>query len=493
MDYIRINNLDNVVVALCDLKKGKTVAVENLPELCLLDDIPLGHKFSIKPINAGDNIIKYGYVIGIAKEDIFPGCWVHTHNLKTSLDTKTEVEYIPSFSKTSPCTARSFNGYLRKDGRAGTRNEVWIVPTVGCVNSIGKALASEMNDYADSKIDGIKFFAHPYGCSQMGEDHKNTQKALAALVNHPNAGAVLVLGLGCENNNITEMKKHIGPYDEDRVKFLECQSQENEIEAALDILKELIDYAARFYRSSVPISKLVIGLKCGGSDGLSGITANPLVGAVCDKLITIGASCILAEIPEMFGAESIILNRCKDSETYNKVNALIESFKQYFIDHNQVVYENPSPGNKAGGISSLEDKSCGCVQKGGTSAINGVLEYCDQLVEQGLNVLRTPGNDIVSSTALALSGAQIILFTTGRGTPLGACVPTIKISSNSSLAQRKSSWIDFNAGSIVSDTSVDCLSKELLKNVLFVAEGELTKSEISNNFEFAIFKQGVTL
>ena len=375
----------------------------------------------------------------------------------------------------------------------GVRNEIWIIPTVGCVNNVATAIARQANALIKGSVEEVIAFPHPYGCSQMGDDQENTRKILADLINHPNAGGVLVLGLGCENSNIDVLKPYIGNYDENRVKFLVSQEVEDEIAESVEIIKGLIDYAAGFEREPVSVSELIIGMKCGGSDGLSGITANPLVGRFSDMLISQGGTTILTEVPEMFGAETILMNRCADEELFGKTVDLINDFKNYFKSHNQTIYENPSPGNKKGGISTLEDKSLGCTQKSGSAPVMGVLAYGETVNTRGLNLLSAPGNDLVASTALAAAGAHIVLFTTGRGTPFASPVPTMKIATNSALAGKKSNWIDFNAGVLVEDKTMAEEAQKLFDYVVEVASGTKVCSEAAGFHDMAIFKQGVTL
>ncbi len=404
-----------------------------------------------------------------------------------------DYSYQPNFKEITKTEEVYFKGYKRANGKSGIRNEVWIIPTVGCVNSIATTLEKQANKRLKGDVSSVIAFPHPYGCSQMGDDQDNTRKILADLVNHPNAGGVLVLGLGCENSSIEELKKHIGTYDTNRVKFLQCQDVEDEMEAANTLLDELIEYAATFVREDINASELIIGMKCGGSDGFSGITANPLVGAFSDILISKGGTTILTEVPEMFGAETILMNRCSTEELFTDTVHMINDFKQYFTDHNQTIYENPSPGNKKGGISTLEDKSLGCTQKSGTAPICDVLAYGDTVKTKGLNLLSAPGNDLVAATALAAAGAHIVLFTTGRGTPFASPVPTAKISSNTALAEKKSNWIDFDAGRILEDGDIKGLAEEFFQYVLQVASGKQVKSEEAGLHDMAIFKGGVTL
>ena len=454
-----INKLDNVDINLAD-----------------------GHKYALRDIKEGENIIKYGNPIGHATCDIKAGEHVHTHNVKTNLSGNLEYAYDPHFYEAEKSSdERYFMGYVRENGDVGIRNEVWIVNTVGCVNKIAQKLSEQT---------GARYFPHPFGCSQLGDDQSITQKILAGMVHHPNAAGVLVLGLGCENNNIDVFKKVIGQYDPRRVKFLNTQDVDDDVAAGVALIRELQEYAATFERVKVPVSALRVGLKCGGSDGYSGITANPLVGRFSDKLIGHGGSTVLTEVPEMFGAEHLLMQRCENEGIFNKTVSLINDFKDYYTRHNQVIYENPSPGNKKGGITTLEEKSLGCVQKGGLSKVVDVLDYGDRLSKNGLSLLNGPGNDIVAITNLMAAGVHIILFTTGRGTPVGAPVPTVKIATNHSLAERKSSWIDFDASPILDGNP---LTDELFDYVISVANGEETKNEINNYREISIFKDGVTL
>ncbi len=456
---LQINKLDNVLVNIDD-----------------------GHKYALRDISEGENIIKYGQPIGHATCDIKKGEHVHTHNTKTNLSGKLEYTYNKSEchdEKTD--TDRTFMGYLREDGQVGIRNDIWIINTVGCVNKIAEKLAS---------LTGAKSFSHPFGCSQLGDDQTVTQCILRGMVNHPNAGGVLVLGLGCENNNIEVFKKFLGEWNDKRVKFLNAQDFEDEISEGVRLIEELRAYADTFKRQPVHISKLKVGLKCGGSDGFSGITANPLVGRFCDALVSFGGSCALTEVPEMFGAEHLLMNRCENDAIFEKTVNMINDFKDYYTRHNQVIYENPSPGNKKGGITTLEEKSLGCIQKGGLSTVVDVLNYGDRLEKNGLSLLIGPGNDIVACTNLMAAGVHIILFTTGRGTPLGTSIPTVKIATNHSLAERKANWIDFDASPTLEGKP---LTEELLDYVIGVANGEQTKNETNRYEEISIFKDGVTL
>ncbi|MBQ9647565.1 MAG: altronate dehydratase [Oscillospiraceae bacterium] len=492
MKIIKIHPADNVAVALEDIQKGETVAVDGA-SVVALEDVARGHKIALAPIAGETPVVKYGNPIGVAKEDIAAGQWVHVHNVRTGLSENAEYVYDHKTYDLPDVAPRTFEGYRRADGRAAVRNELWIIPTVGCVNNVAAALVRENQDLVRGSIDGLYSFGHPFGCSQMGGDHAQTRKLLAALVRHPNAGGVLVLSLGCENLTQDQFKEELGEWDDKRVKFLVCQQVEDELEAGGALLRELAEYAGQFKRETLPASELVIGMKCGGSDGLSGITANPTVGRFSDRLVALGGSTVLTEVPEMFGAENILFSRCENEAVFDKAVGMVNRFKEYFVSHGQVVYENPSPGNKAGGITTLEDKSCGCVQKGGSAQIVDVLEYAEPVVKKGLNVLSGPGNDLVSATDLTAAGAHIILFTTGRGTPFGAPAPTVKISTNTALYEKKGNWIDFNAGTVAQGESLDDAGDRLLDYVLRVAGGEQTKAERHGAREISIFKDGVVL
>ena len=495
-DFLKINDNDNVVVALNTIPAGEKITVsvgDGSKTVTAREEIPAGHKMAICDIPEGGEVIKYGYRIGNAKENIAEGSWIHTHNVKTALGDLLEYTYNPTPVEEKKTEDVTFMGFNRPDGKVGVRNEIWVIPTVGCVNNVATAIAKQANAFVKGSVEEVIAFPHPYGCSQMGDDQEHTRKILADLINHPNAGGVLVLGLGCENSNIDVLKPYIGDYDENRVKFLVCQEHEDEIADSVEIIKGLIDYASKFEREPISVSKLVIGMKCGGSDGLSGITANPLVGRFSDLLISKGGTTILTEVPEMFGAETILMNRCANEELFHQTVDLINDFKNYFKSHNQTIYENPSPGNKKGGISTLEDKSLGCTQKSGSALVKGVLQYGDTVKTPGLNLLSAPGNDLVAATALAAAGAHIVLFTTGRGTPFASPVPTMKIATNSRLAGTKSNWIDFNAGVLVEDKTMEEETKALFDLVVETASGRQVCSEAAGFHDMAIFKQGVTL
>jgi len=488
--WIRISPLDNVAVALEPLAAGTDVA--GVP---LLSDLPAGHKAAVAAIPAGEQVIKYGYPIGQAVRDIAPGEHVHTDNTKTLLSDSQEYvrEPVPVEALSTRMDGKSFLGYPRRDGRTGTRNEIWIIPTVGCVNKTAERLAAMADREFAGRCDGVYSFTHPYGCSQLGEDHEATRTILADLVRHPNAGGVLVLGLGCENNGIAGFRALLTDREPERVKFMSTQDVEDELLTAMELLDELIGPVEQDRRVPCPVSDLVVGMKCGGSDGLSGITANPLVGCFSDRIVAAGGTSILTEVPEMFGAETILMNRCVNEEVFSKTVDLVNGFKEYFLKHDQVVYENPSPGNKDGGITTLEDKSLGCIQKGGRAPVSDVIPYGGRTDRKGLVLLNGPGNDIVSTTAMTAAGATVILFTTGRGTPLGAPVPTIKVSTNSALAEKKKSWIDFNAGVLAEGADPEAVCDDFCECILDTASGEQSRNEINGYREIAIFKDGVTL
>ncbi|MDF9829110.1 altronate hydrolase [Parabacteroides sp. PF5-6] len=492
--YIHINPDDNVAVAVENLERGEHLHIGD-KIIVLQQDIPAGHKIALHDFKAADHIIKYGYPIGQARETIITGDWVNEKNIRTNLEGLQEYSYNPQPApemEYSP--ALTFQGYRRKNGEVGIRNEIWIIPTVGCVNGIVQQLARLLTKETQNEgIDAIVPFPHNYGCSQLGDDHENTRKILRDMVLHPNAGAVLVVGLGCENNQIGAFRELLGEYDTERVRFIETQRVDDELETGMQILRELYALASQDERTEIPLSELKVGLKCGGSDGFSGITANPLLGVFSDFLVAQGGTTVLTEVPEMFGAETILMNRCESEEVFQKTVHLINDFKSYFIENKQPIYENPSPGNKAGGISTLEEKSLGCTQKAGKSIVRDVLLYGDRLTTKGLNLLSAPGNDLVASTALAASGCHLVLFTTGRGTPFGTFVPTMKISTNSNLYIRKPNWIDFNAGTLLEGENMESLCKRFTTYLIQVANGSLTNSEKNEYREIAIFKTGVTL
>ena len=494
--FIKINSADNVAVALADeLQQGEVVTIEG-EDIELLENVARGHKFALRDMVAGEEVIKYGYPIGRTTEAVKRGAWIHSHNLKTSLHDDLEYTYSPKNHTVAcaPTVDTHIMGYLRKAGTMGIRNELWIVPTVGCVNGQAQAIAERIRRECDcSHIDDVRVYTHNYGCSQLGDDHQNTQRALAALVKHPNAGGVLVLGLGCENNQIDSFKQVLGSWDEERVQFLVAQQVEDEIEEGFAICRRLVETMRSDKREPLPLGYLRVGLKCGGSDGLSGITANPLVGLFSDWLVAQGGTTLLTEVPEMFGAETILMERADSREVFDRTVRLINDFKAYFRRYDQPIYENPSPGNKRGGITTLEEKSLGCVQKGGAQPVVDVLDYASPITRCGLNLLQAPGNDLVAASALALSGCQMVLFTTGRGTPFGSFVPTMKLSTSTSLARFKANWIDFNAGTLVEDELPEQALQRLIDKVVATANGEKLLHEKSGFKELAIFKSGVTL
>lgn len=496
MEFIRINPADNVAVAIRDVAAGGSFDIDGI-KVSVLSPIPAGHKVALRDMEEGNDVVKYGFPIGHLLCSVPQGGLIDHTNLKTNLEGLLEYVYEPDLKEIAEASEPVFfNGYRRKDGSAGVRNELWIIPTVGCVNGVAQNIQrrfeKEMSGYPS--IEKVVAFPHNYGCSQLGGDHENTRNILADMVHHPNAAGVLVVGLGCENNQLDAFRTLVGDVDEARVKYMESQKvQGDEVEHGLNLLREIADAAKNDRREAIPVSELKVGLKCGGSDGFSGITANPLLGRFSDWLVSQGGTTVLTEVPEMFGAETLLMARCQDEGTFDKNVRLINDFKAYFIKNDQPVYENPSPGNKAGGISTLEEKSLGCTQKSGNSIVRDVLLYGERLKKKGLNLLSAPGNDLVASTALAAAGCQIVLFTTGRGTPFGTFVPTAKISTNSALAAAKPLWIDFNAGSIVEGVPAEDVDKAFVDFVIGVASGASVNNEDSGYSEIAIFKSGVTL
>ena len=493
--YIKINPADSVVVCLQAKQKGEIIEADGR-RITVNQDTPAGHKILIKDVAKGENIIKYGYPIGHATHDMKAGDWVNENNLKTNLSGTLDYTYNPVNEKLNIKEEnRFFKGYKRLNGDVGIRNEIWIVPTVGCVNGIAEKLAEHLRQETNcQRIDAVYAWHHNYGCSQLSGDHENTRKILRDICLHPNAGAVLVLSLGCENNQPDDFIAMLGNYDKSRIRLLVTQKVEgDEIEEGMRILRELYDIAKEDRREEVPVSELRVGLKCGGSDGFSGITANPLVGEFSDWLVAQGGTSVLTEVPEMFGAETILMNRCRTEELFDQTVSMINNFKDYFLSHGEPVGENPSPGNKAGGISTLEDKALGCTQKCGKAPVSGVMEYGDRLQHKGLNLLSAPGNDLVAATALASCGCHLVLFTTGRGTPFGTFIPTMKIATNPTLAKNKPNWVDFSAGQLVEGRSMQELLPEFIDKVIAIANGQPTKNEGNDYREISIFKNGVTL
>ena len=492
--FLKINTADNVAVAIVNLPKGESMTIDGVA-ITLKEDVPAGHKFALKDFAEGENVIKYGYPIGHTLKAIEAGCWINENNLKTNLAGLLEYSYQPVDASLQIAQRNlTFKGYRRANGEAAIRNEIWVVPTVGCVNGIANRLAEALRQETGCKnVDAIMAYPHNYGCSQLGDDHENTRKILRDLVLHPNAGGVLVVGLGCENNQLDLFREFLGAYDESRIKFMVVQKVEDEYEEGMKLLRQIYEVASKDVRTDIPLSELRVGLKCGGSDGFSGITANPLLGLFSDFLVAQGGTSVLTEVPEMFGAETILMNRCRTPQLFDQTVKLINDFKAYFLSHGEPVGENPSPGNKAGGISTLEDKALGCTQKCGKSYVEGVLAYGERLQVKGLNLLSAPGNDLVAATALASAGCHIVLFTTGRGTPFGTYVPTMKVSTNSALAQKKPGWIDFNAGVIVENEPMEQTCERFIDYVIRVASGEPVNNEKNGYKEIAIFKTGVTL
>lgn len=465
------------------------------PGECNGTAVAAGHKRARRAIAAGEPVIKYGWPIGRACRDIAPGDWVHTHNLVTDLRPGSGYTYAPVPPAQLPsCDAgRTFSGYLRQDGRAGIRNEIWILPTVGCIAHTARRIADAAARFQLPGCDGVFAFPHPYGCSQLGDDLANTRNILAALARHPNAGGVLILGLGCENNRMADMRRLLeerGPTD--RIRFLSCQESDDETAEGLTLITELYERMRADRRQELPLRMLTIGLKCGGSDGLSGLTANPLVGLAADRIAGAGGTLLLTEVPEMFGAEHLLFRRCVSREVFDKAAAMIEGFQQYYVAHRQPIYENPSPGNRDGGITTLEEKSLGCIQKGGRVPVTDVLGYGEIAALPGLSLLYGPGNDLVACTALAAAGAALILFTTGRGTPFGGPVPTMKISTSHALYNKKSGWMDFDAQILLEETPQEAADR-LLEAILAAAGGRALCNERNGYREIALFKTGVTL
>jgi altronate hydrolase len=493
LQAVRVADEDDVAVALMPLEAGAAVSVGDL-EIVLRDAIPAGHKFAVRPVAAGAQVRRYRAPIGVARAAIAVGAHVHTHNVATQLSGELAYRFTPGAGPRQDAVPaeRTFRGYRRPDGSVGTRNELWILPTVGCVGRLGERLARDAERLADGRIDGVHAFNHPFGCSQLGADLDGTAAVLAALAQNPNAGGVLLLGLGCESNQLDALMQRIPDAAKARLRTVRAQGESDEFAAGMAAIAELLDLMAGDVREEVPLSALRLGVKCGGSDAMSGLTANPLIGRMADAVTDAGGTAILTEIPEMFGAEGLLLQRAESEEVFDRLTTMVNRFKRYFLENGEPVSENPSPGNIAGGITTLEEKSLGAVQKGGVATVTDVIDYGARVGRTGLTILEAPGNDAVSTTALAAAGATITLFSTGRGTPLGSPVPTMKIASNSDLATRKPGWIDFDAGTVLRD-GIDAATAALLDRVIAVASGEPARNESNDERAIGIWKRGVTL
>lgn len=495
-DLIRIHPADDVAVALRDIAKNTEVEAAG-KRFVALDDIPVGHKMALRDLRDGENVRKYGSPIGHVTQDVPAGSWLHSHNVQTNLEGLLEYQYRPAPPREEPGHALpdSFLGYLRPDGRAATRNEIWVIPTVSCVNPLVRDIAAQAAGLVAGQCDGVYALPHNSGCSQMGEDQELTKRLLAAIVRHPNAGGVLLVSLGCENVDFDRFLPALGDFDHSRIRTMVAQDVPgDETAEGVRLVREIAALTAQDRRGELPVSKLILGLKCGGSDGFSGITANPLCGTIAEKICALGGTAVLTEVPEMFGAESFLMERADSEETFCKIVRMINGFKQYYLDHGQPVYDNPSPGNKRGGITTLEEKSLGCIQKGGHATVTDTLEMGEPCRKPGLNLVTGPGNDSVSITNILASGAQILLFTTGRGNPLGTAIPTLKLASNTALFERKGDWFDFNAGLVLEAGSMETASELLWQQMIRVASGELrTRNEERGYREIMLFKDGVIL
>lgn len=494
LKVLKIHVSDNVAVAIQPLSAGDDIEVED-SKIRLNQDVPFGHKIAVEPIARNASVRKYGHVIGHAELEIIPGDWVHSHNLSTDLSDLLEYKYTPTKPAQLPQTKNAtFQGYRRANGKVGTRNEIWVINTVGCVNMSAERIARYGHEqFAGQGIDGVYSFTHPYGCSQLGDDLAQTQAVLAGLISHPNAGGVLIMGLGCESNQMRDLLKNTSIVDESRVRFFNAQDVPDEVEHGSEEISAIFEIVRHDKRTTCDLSDLVLGVQCGGSDAFSGITANPLVGRVTEFITANNGTVILTEVPEMFGAEQQLMNRATDKAVFDEVVGLINDFKTYFKSHNQPIYENPSPGNKEGGLTTLEEKSLGAIQKGGSAPVCQVLRHAEPVKSKGLALANGPGNDATSATGQVANGATLLLFTTGRGTPLGLPVPTLKIATNTSLYERKPRWIDFDAGQLLTGKPVEELGNELLQMILAVASGDIqTKNEFNGYREIAIWKGGVT-
>jgi altronate hydrolase len=494
-DLLKLDQSDNVAVAATRLPAGAELVIDG-QSLLVQEDVAVGHKIALADLETGASVVKYGHTIGTVTRSVGRGYWLHSHNMKTNLEGVVGYRYEPTDSPLQVTGAGdTFDGYRRSNGAVGTRNEVWVLNTVGCVNRSADRITRICSERFGEAIDGVHAFAHPYGCSQSGDDLETTRRILAGLIGHPNAGGVLLLGLGCEDNRVDSLLQVAGDIDAARIRYFNAQDVGDEVEHGVAMAGELVSLMQQDRRTEHPLSGLVVGLKCGGSDGLSGITANPLVGRIADRITAQGGGAILTEVPEMFGAEQMLMNRAASELLFREIERLVNDFKQYYLTHGRPIYENPSPGNLEGGLTTLEEKALGAIRKGGSATVTEVLRYGERKGTAGLSLLEAPGNDGVSTTALVAAGATVLLFTTGRGTPMGSPVPTIKISSNTAVYERKPRWIDFNAGA-VQDGSAEMgnLELDLFDLLLDVASGRKQANNERHDYrDIAIWKTGVTL
>ena len=479
---VRLHPSDNIVVARIRLPQGEVIASENVT---LAEPIGAGHKIATVAIRKGDLVRKYGQVIGAATADIAPGALVHTHNMALS---ELRGEAIAPLRRNVPEPARSFMGYRRANGKTGVRNYIAVLTSVNCSATVARhiAEAAERSGLLDAypNVDGIVPITHASGCGMdmAGEGYDILRRTLWGTAANPNFGAVLLVGLGCEAVQIAKFKSDYGMSDGGLFQSFTIQEiggTRRAIEQGLEHLKAMLPVVNANTRSEVPASELVLGLQCGGSDGWSGITSNPALGNASDRLVALGGTVILSETPEIYGAEHLLYARAKDQAVSDRLRARMEWWEHYTAIHGGEMNNNPSPGNKAGGLTTILEKSLGAVAKSGTSTMNDVIEYAKPLNTRGFVFMDSPGFDPVSATGQVASGATMIAFTTGRGSAYGCKPsPSIKLSSNTDIYNRMKDDIDIDCGTIATgDSTIEDKGKEILDLLLAVASGKKSKSE----------------
>jgi len=481
---VRLSPEDNVVIAIDAVAQGVQAAGQTAHER-----IPRGHKMAVEPIGEGAPVRKFGQIIGFASRGIRPGDWVHEHNVtlhdfardyRFAEDAKND-EVLP------PELAATFEGYVRPGGRTGTRNYIGVLTSVNCSASVAKFIAEEVNrsglleDYP--QIDGAVAFVHGTGCglAAYGEGFDVLRRTQWGYATHPNLGAALMVGLGCEVFQIDRMKEEYGLVEGDHFQTLTIQATggtKKTVAQGLARIKEMLPVAARAKRETRPASEMVLALQCGGSDGYSGITANPALGAAADELVRHGGTAILSETPEIYGAEHLLTRRAVNRSVGEKLVERIKWWEEYTARNGGEMNNNPSPGNKAGGLTTILEKSLGAAAKGGSTSLRAVYEYAEPVKDRGFVYMDTPGYDPVAATGQVAGGANVMCFTTGRGSAFG-CKPTpsIKLATNTDIYTRMIDDMDVNCGDILDGVPVKQKGEEIFRKVLAVASGERTKSE----------------
>ncbi len=501
---IRLNGRDNVIVLTKAFAAGTAPVGSGVPLSRL---VPSGHKIAVTDIALGEPVLKFGQIIGYASQPIAKGEQVHTHNCAMGAhdqnyrigDDFQAIDYVAEASR------RTFDGYRRSDGRAGTRNFIALCATVNCSATVVRHIADHFNrsgaldDYPN--VDGVIALAHGTGCgmASSGEGYEALQRVLWGHATHPNVGAAIFIGLGCEVMQIGRMKAMFGSSGEERFHGLTIQETggtRKTIAAGIEAIKKLLPAVNDIKRVPIPVSELVVGLQCGGSDGFSGITANPALGAATDILVKQGGTALLSETPEIYGAEQLLVRRAASQEVGEKLIARIRWWENYTAVNGGSMDNNPSPGNKAGGLTTILEKSLGAAAKGGTLALSGVLLYAEQVKERGFVFMDSPGYDPVSATGQIASGAQLVVFTTGRGSAFGSKpAPTIKLATNSAMYKMLDEDMDINCGDIIDGVSIEAKGEEIFEKMIEIASGRQSKSEalgLGDN-EFVPWQIGATM